>query len=270
MTRTEILAAITSEFPDNSTGAITAAILRDFLADLAADVRLPEDLCFKLAARAFAASNVTQSGTQTIDGVALVAGDRVLCGGQSSGGQNGLWTVAAGAWTRTTDADEDGEIMGGMFVPIAEGTTYGGRLMRLTTTGTIVVGTTALTFTRFPSETVGLQFVVDGGGVALTTGVKGFLEVPFAMTISQVTLLADTTGSVVVDIWKDTYANFPPTVADTITAAAKPTITAATKAKDSTLTGWTTAVAAGDVLAFNVDSAATITRLTISLSGTKV
>src|SRR5262245_18801188 len=76
----------------------------------------------------------------------------------------------------------------------------------------------------------------------------------FGFTIVGWTLLADQSGSLVVDIWKDTYANYPPTGADSITASAKPTISTATKAQSGTLTGWTTSVSAGDVLRFNVDS----------------
>lgn len=110
-----------------------------------------------------------------------------------------------------------------------------------------------------------LGVTIDGGGSAVSTGVKGYRSVPITGTISKVRLLADQAGNAVMDIWKDTYANYPPTVADTITAAAKPTLTAADKYEDTTLTGWTTAVTAGDVLGFNVDSAATITRLTLEL-----
>ena len=116
---------------------------------------------------------------------------------------------------------------------------------------------------NFPLTTI--TFIIDGGGSAITTGQKGHLEIPFACTIKQVTMLADQAGSIVVDIWKDTYANFPPTNADSITAAAPPTIAAAQKSQDATLTDWTTAIAAGDILAFNVDSCATIERVTISL-----
>jgi len=115
------------------------------------------------------------------------------------------------------------------------------------------------------SGTASLTFVIDGGGSAITTGQKGHLEIPFACTIKQVTLLADQSGSIVVDIWKDTYANFPPTDADSITASAPPTISSAQKSQDSTLTGWTKSISSGDILAFNVDSCATITRVTISL-----
>ena len=117
--------------------------------------------------------------------------------------------------------------------------------------------------------TAGIQFVIDGGGVVLTTGVKGDLMIPFACTINEWTLLADQSGSVVVDIWKDTYANFPPTVADVITASAKPTISSATKGQSSTLTGWTTSIAAGDTLRFNVNSVTTIQRVTLTLKVTR-
>jgi len=99
--------------------------------------------------------------------------------------------------------------------------------------------------------------------VPIPTGVSGYLEVPAACTISQVTMLANESGSIIVDIWKDTYANFPPTDADSITAVAPPTITTAQKSQDSTLTNWTISLSAGDILAFNVDSCTTITKVTI-------
>ncbi len=110
-----------------------------------------------------------------------------------------------------------------------------------------------------------IEFVIDGGGAAISTGVKGDVEVPFTGTIAVCTMLADQSGSIVVDIWKDTYDNFPPTDADSITAAAPPTITTATKSQDTTLTAWTTALTKGDILRYNVDSCTSITRVTISL-----
>lgn len=114
-----------------------------------------------------------------------------------------------------------------------------------------------------------LTFVIDGGGSAITTGQKGHLEIPFACTINGWTLLADQSGSIVIDVWKDTYANYPPTVADTIAGTEKPTLSAVIKNQDLALTTWTTAVAAGDILAFNVDSVATVTRVTLSIKVTK-
>ncbi len=114
-----------------------------------------------------------------------------------------------------------------------------------------------------------LFYVIDGGGAVITTGVKGDLLVPFACTITSATLLADQSGSIVIDVWKDTYANFPPTVADTITASAKPTLSAASKSQNTTLTGWTTAIASGSTLRFNVDSVSTVTRVTLVLAVTR-
>lgn len=113
-----------------------------------------------------------------------------------------------------------------------------------------------------------ITFIIDGGGATITTGIKGDLEIPFACTINRVTVLADQSGSIVVDIWKDTYANYPPTVADTITASAKPTLSSAAKSQDATLTGWTTAITAGDTLRYNVDSITTCQRVVISLKVT--
>jgi hypothetical protein len=110
-----------------------------------------------------------------------------------------------------------------------------------------------------------LYFVIDGGGSTITTGVKGDLPVDFNCTIVQATLLGDQTGSIVIDIWKDTYANFPPTDADSITASATPTISSAVKAQDATLTGWNKTISAGDILRFNVDSVTSLTRVTVAL-----
>lgn len=114
-----------------------------------------------------------------------------------------------------------------------------------------------------------VNFVIDGGGSAITTGIKGDIVIPFTGTINQVTLLADATGSIVIDLWKDTYANFPPVVGDSIVASAKPTLSSAAKSQDSTLTGWTTTVAAGDIIRVNVDSAATVQRVTLALKITR-
>ncbi|MBA7627939.1 hypothetical protein ES703_35408 [subsurface metagenome] len=110
-----------------------------------------------------------------------------------------------------------------------------------------------------------LTFVIDGGGSAITTGEKGHLVAPFACEIESVEMEADQSGDIKVDIWKDTYANFPPTDADTICGGNEPEMSSAQKDQDATLTGWTTAIAEGDILAYNVDSCTTITRCTITL-----
>jgi len=114
--------------------------------------------------------------------------------------------------------------------------------------------------------TEGIPFTFDGAGAAISTGAKGFLEIPFDCVIIGIKLMSDVSTNTVVDIWKDTYANFPPTDADSITASATPTLTAATKYSDTTLTGWTTTITAGDWIRFNIDSNSAATWLTIQLT----
>ncbi|HEX9707406.1 MAG TPA: hypothetical protein VGA24_07165, partial [Steroidobacteraceae bacterium] len=119
-----------------------------------------------------------------------------------------------------------------------------------------------------------LTLIIDGGATAITTGIKGeFLDLP-PCTIAGWTLTGETvsgsgTGSIVLDVWKDTYANHPATVADTITGSEKPTISSALKGQDLSLSTWTTAIAQGDTLRFNVDSCTDLKRVTIAIRVTK-
>jgi len=113
-----------------------------------------------------------------------------------------------------------------------------------------------------------IEYVIDGGGEVISTGYAGGLEVGFDCFVTGWTVTAQdgNSGAIVVDVWKDTYANFPPTVADTIAGSEKPTIAATNpKGQDLTLTTWTQALTKGDWLGFNVDSVATLTRVTVSL-----
>lgn len=114
-----------------------------------------------------------------------------------------------------------------------------------------------------------IVFLIDGAGAEIADGVKGDIVMPFTGTFVSWTLLADTSGSVVIDLWRDSYANYPPTAADAITGSEHPTITTAVKATSSALTGWTTAFTKGDVLRINVDSCTSITRLTLALAVTE-
>lgn len=119
------------------------------------------------------------------------------------------------------------------------------------------------------APTFTVNFVIDGGGSTITTGVKGDIEIPYAATLTGWTLLADQSGSIQLDLWKDTYANYPPTVADTITASDKPLFSSTTKGQDLSPTGWTTSVTAGDTIRVNVDSVTTCQRVTLSLRFTR-
>jgi hypothetical protein len=120
-------------------------------------------------------------------------------------------------------------------------------------------------------NTGAIQLDLDGNGAVLPVGViKGQLRVPYNCTITSWELVSNETGSIQIDIEKDTYANFPPTSADSIAGSARPTITASNKAQSSTLTGWTTALNEGDYIKVEVLSVSAITQATLTLRVTRV
>lgn len=141
------------------------------------------------------------------------------------------------------------------------------------TDGKFYIKTSGGVETLLNNDEVNLIYVIDGGGSVITTGVKGGIFVSFAYQIIEWTLAsidpATTSGSIVIDIWTDTQMNFPPTVLDTITASAKPTISSSTKGQSSTLTGWTIDQTAGRWVYFNVDSVTSLKMVAITLKCVK-
>lgn len=114
-------------------------------------------------------------------------------------------------------------------------------------------------------RTVGVT--VDGGGAVITTGQKGYIQCPVTGTITKWTLLADGAGDLEFDVTKDAFGSFPPTTS--IVASAPPEVAGVDSATDSTLTGWTTSVTAGDVFGFEVvGTPATVTRATLQIEVT--
>lgn len=119
----------------------------------------------KASVRAATTGNITLSNTQTVDGVSLVAGNRVLVKNQNTGSENGIYVVVSGgAWTRATDADSDAEVTPGMFTFVEEGTTNADSGWVLTNNGTVTVGSTALTFVQFS----GAGQITAGAGLTKT------------------------------------------------------------------------------------------------------
>jgi hypothetical protein len=120
----------------------------------------------KDSCRAATTGNITLSAPQTIDGVSLIAGDRVLVKDQSTASGNGIYVVAAGAWSRSTDADNTpaGEVTGGMFTFVTEGTVNADSGWVLTTNDAIVLGTTSLAFAQFS----GAGQITAGAGLTKT------------------------------------------------------------------------------------------------------
>jgi hypothetical protein len=105
---------------------------------------IPTD--FKDSVAVATTANITLSGEQTIDSI-LTSGSRVLVKNQTTGSENGIYVSAAGAWSRSSDADTSAEVTSGMLVYVEGGTVSGGLVYILSTTGTITLGSTSLTFT---------------------------------------------------------------------------------------------------------------------------
>jgi hypothetical protein len=112
------------------------------------------DIDYKQAVRVITLTNITLSGGAPVevDGVTLIAGDRVLVNGQGNAAQNGLYVVQTlgtgsnGTWVRTSDANEDGEIQPGMVVMVTQGNVYADTPWKLITNGVIEIGVTELIF----------------------------------------------------------------------------------------------------------------------------
>jgi len=119
------------------------------------------------------------------------------------------------------------------------------------------------TTSQLPARNAEIVMVIDGSGSVPSTGTYASVSINVSCTITSATLIADQSGSAVVDVLKSTYANFPTTAS--ITASAKPTLSSAQKETDSTLTGWTKTITAGDVLQVALNSVTTCTRLVLSI-----
>jgi len=115
----------------------------------------------------------------TIDGIVLATNDRVLIKNQSSGSENGIYTVnASGAPTRATDADTAAEMTSGMFTFVEEGTTNADSGWVMTNDGAIVVDTTALVFSQFSGAgmiTAGTGMTKSGDTINVISGNGGIV-----------------------------------------------------------------------------------------------
>lgn len=178
---------------------------------------LKTGLDVKDSVRAATTANITLSGTQTVDGVVLVANDRVLVKDQTTASGNGIYVVAAGAWTRALDADNTpgSEVTGGMFTFVTEGTVNADSGWVLTTNDTIVLGTTALSFAQFSgagqitagaglTKTGNTLDVASTGGGSLTIGVD-------SINLTSGIATAGTYRSVTVDTYGRVTAGTAPT-----------------------------------------------------------
>jgi hypothetical protein len=174
----------------------------------------------KASVRVATTANITLSSAQTIDGVSVIAGDRVLVKSQTTGSENGIYVASASAWSRATDADTSAEVTAGMFTFVSEGTTNGNAGFVLTTDDAITLGTTSLTFTQFsgagtytasngvlltgsnftfaPDSAGGLQTGSGGGAVKLPTN-SGLTKDSTGLYVGTGTGISVGTNSVAID-----------------------------------------------------------------------
>jgi len=118
----------------------------------------------KASVRVASTVDLALTGAQTIDGVSAIAGDRVLVKDQTLPAANGIYVVASGAWSRSTDADISVKVTTGMFAFVSEGTTNADSGWVLTTNDAITLGTTELVFT----QNSGVGQITAGAGLTKT------------------------------------------------------------------------------------------------------
>lgn len=117
----------------------------------------------KASVVAASTANLTLSGAQTIDGVSVIAGNRVLVKDQTTASDNGIYLCASGSWTRTTDADTYAELVAAYtFVEGGTVNANNGFICTIPTSGTL--GSTSITFAQFS----GAGQVVAGTGMSKT------------------------------------------------------------------------------------------------------
>jgi len=119
----------------------------------------------KEAVRVATTGNITLSGLQTIDSVALAAGDRVLVKDQTAQAQNGIYVVSTGAWTRATDFDQLTPIneIKGAYVAVSQGATHAGQVWICNSNPT-TLNTDPITFVYFNS----IATLNGGNGINIT------------------------------------------------------------------------------------------------------
>ena len=240
----------------------------------------------------------------TIDGVTLVTGDRVLVKDQASALENGIYVVpVSGAASRSTDADAWTELVAA-FVVVEIGTANADTFWLSTVNAGGTLGVTAVNWAQFGGGTVlstGITDSTTAGRDMLTAAdadaQRALLNVehytiPFAIgdgvnditagfwvdlppcdipgTIVYASMLANEDGDLEVDLYRCTFAEFDagathPVSGDSIVASAPLEIVADNKSEDATLTGWDPDLAVGDILRAWVNSATDIKQCTIGL-----
>ena len=196
-------------------------------------------------------------GTFNVNGFYTGATDVFVTGGTYSNGTSTFTNNTGGTFN-----------VNGFYTGATDVFVTGGTYSNGTATFTNNTGDT-FTVTGFTSTGVTLGsfgITIDGGGSTLTPGLKNYLSLPYNGYITGYVIIGDQSGSTSIDIWKDNYGSFPPTSGDSITGGNYPSLSSQQINQDTTLSGWTTNFSVGDIIAFNVLSASTITKINLTIN----
>lgn len=130
-------------------------------------------IAIKVPCRVATTANITLSGEQTIDGIAVGEDDRVLVKDQSTGAENGIYECSTGSWTRAPDFDGDNDVVMGTQVTVNFGTINANTLWRVTTSTEIYIGTTTISFGVAIQGTPGATGATGAAGPQGEQGIQG-------------------------------------------------------------------------------------------------
>jgi hypothetical protein len=142
--------------------------------------------------------NITLSGTQTVDGIALIAADRCLVKNQTLSQNNGIYDVAAGAWTRSTDMNTWAQVPGA-YVFVETGTTQADTGWVCTSNAGGTLGTTPITWAQFSGAGSGVSSITFGTtGLTPSTATTGAVTVAGTLAVANggTGLTAGTSGGI--------------------------------------------------------------------------
>lgn len=175
----------------------------------------------KNSVRVATTANITLSGLQTVDGIALAAGDRVLVKNQATAKNNGIYVAGTGTWVRSEDADANLEVTPGMLVPVEQGMANADSIWQLATDGDIIVGSTSLTFEiaagpsgigvgTYRSVTVDKRGRVTGGSNPTTIAGYGLTDAqPLDATLTALATLTTSANQMIYSTGLNGFAMTP-------------------------------------------------------------
>lgn len=166
---------------------------------------LTGNTAMKVPVRTATTAAITLAGEQIVDGVACVAGDRVLVKDQANAVNNGIYDVDTGAWSRSRDCDGAGDLVTGSLVRVVSGTTTGDNYWECTAVNPITAGTTALTFSIASSALQGVSALAQQILTSTTAAQIRALLVTPSNTEAILQTLADAKGDLIVATAADAF-----------------------------------------------------------------